>query len=164
MWHSPIDRAAWESCEARLAELRDLLVEETLDLAVVVDYEGHLFDLVAELHLRAPHALEHLVHGFGPRLLDDAEHDTESDGRKGHGLEARICRRLEAREHDYAQGLLEVVDDEHDVLERTVVLTLLLRDDCLTVVEGGGALASGTCHALLDGSRRRCRRTTSRPN
>src|SRR5688572_30536550 len=103
---------SWESCQARLVELGDLLVEEILDLAVVVDHEGHLLETVAEFHLRTPHAFEHLVHGFIPRLLDDAEHDTESDGREDHRLEARIRRRLESREHDRAQGLMEMIDDE----------------------------------------------------
>lgn len=83
-------------------------------------------------------AVDELVHGLLDGLLDDAEHDAEADGRERDVLVARFRGRLQSAVDDLAERTDEVVDDEHDVLERAAVRAVALGDDGLPVLERHG--------------------------
>lgn len=88
---------------------------------------------VAERRLASLEELHHprfkFAVGLLERLLDDAEHHAEANARDGDAGEARLARGFETRFHHLTQGRLQVVDHEHDVLERSTVLAVARRHD-----------------------------------
>ena len=76
---------------------------------------------------------------FAVRLVesffDNSQHDAETNSGNADRLESSLVGGFEACHHHLAKGRLQVVDDEHDILERSTITVATESDDCLEVAQ-----------------------------
>jgi hypothetical protein len=126
------------TCSQSCASVRfEDAVEQGLRALIVVDHERDVLDrrlrvLGEELANAGGHLADRLIDA----LFHGAEHDAHADRRKRDLGEAGVGRRFEAIVDDLAERPLQIVDDEHDVLERALEdMAVAFRDNRLAVLE-----------------------------
>lgn len=122
-------------CSLRPLEVEDESVE---DVRLIVDDECRFCERAGVGGGEGFEPDDSLIRGLLGVFLDGAEHDARADRGEADLFVACLARRRESRDDDRVERALEIVDDEHDILELSAVHALLFGDDRVAVLERQG--------------------------